>query len=764
MARPRRHVGNLPAETTSFVGRRRELADLKRRLTGARLVSLVGPGGVGKTRLALRAAGDLARGFKDGAWLVELADLSDPALVAEAFLAAHDVRNQSASEPLDVLLGHVAGKQALLVVDNCEHVLDAVGEVVNAVIRSSEGIVVLATSREPLGIGGESVVPVSPLQLPAAGERRELNELKLNEAVMLFVERSAAASGRFELTSSNSGAVSDLCRRLDGLPLAIELAAVRTRLLSVDQIVERLSDRFRLLTGGSRAALPRQQTLRTAIDWSHDLLSAEEQILLRRMGVFAGRFRLEDAEAVCTGDGLERAAVLDLVSSLIDKSLLVRDDGAAFAGFRLHETMREYARMKLEAAGEDEMLAERCVDHCLQTCTRSATDGSHLPEWLALIEFEFENARWAFRRCLRDGDASRAIDLAVSLGWYWITRATSEGVRWLDEVLATGGGTTQARAWVYLLRGYLAVLQGSSEAASSALERAVAAARESRQPVVQSSALSLAAIADNLAGDRRSAVRHLEDAEAIIGGGGDLGARLTYFQSRSLNGFFVGDLNEARSAAMEGAQISRETGAATTLALMLVNLGFAALMSGDIGEAKTRFAEALAVAREIDDRITQYYALIGLACATVRLRPATEAAQLMGAADGMRTETGVLLNPIFVRAIADAERTLVGKLGSQRLEAQREAGRAMTRESAIALAMGQAVVPSPPSKNEVLGKRQAEVARLVADGLSNKQIGARLFISEYTVDSHVRTILNRLGFNSRSQIAAWVAQDYDASG
>jgi len=744
-------------EATSFVGRRRELAELKRRLTGARLVSLVGPGGVGKTRLALRAASDLARGFKDGAWLVELAGLSDPALVAEAFLAAHDVRHQSAAEPLDVLLEHLAGKQALVVVDNCEHVLDAVGSVMSAVIRSSEGIRLLATSREPVGIGGESVSPVAPLELPLAGGRPEPNKLQVNEAVMLFVERAAAASGRFELTGSNSEAVADLCRRLDGLPLAIELAAVRTRLLSVDQIVARLSDRFGLLAGGSRAALPRHQTLRTAIDWSHDLLSADEQILLRRVGVFAGRFRLEDAEAVCVSGEMEVAGALDLMSSLVDKSLLVRDDGGGFAGYRMHETMREYARLRLDAAHESEMIADRCVDHYLSACRRSPTDGSQLPEWLGLIEFEFDNARWAFRRCLDKGDASRAIDLAVSLGWYWITRATAEGVRWLDEVLATGGGTTQARAWAYLLRGYLGVVQGSSEAAAPALERAIAAARESSQPVVESSALSLAAIADHLLGDRRSAVRHLEEAEAIIDREGDLGARLTFFQSRSLHAFFTGDVNEARSAATEGAQISRETGAATTLALMLVNLGFAALMSGDIGESKTRFQEALEVARDVDDRITQYYALSGLVCVTVRLKPAKEAAELLGAADGMRTATGVRLNPVFARAIADAERTLAGSLGAQRLEAQLRAGRALTRESAIALAMGETAASAPPPNDEMLGKRQAEVARLVAEGLSNKQIGARLFISEYTVDSHVRSILNKLGFDSRAQIAAWMA-------
>ena len=745
-------------EATSFVGRRRELAELRQRLTSARLVSLVGPGGVGKTRLALKAAGVLARGFKDGAWVVELAGLSDPALVAEAFLAAYDVRHQSASEPLGVLVAHLSGKQALLVVDNCEHLVAAVAELTEWLLTACPRLRVLATSREPLGIGGESVVPVPPLELPVVGGATGPNKLELNEAVMLFVERAAAASGRFELTTSNSAAVAELCRRLDGLPLAIELAAVRTRLLSVDQIVARLTDRFGLLTGGSKVALPRHQTLGTAIDWSHDLLSADEQILLRRAGVFAGRFRLEDAEAVCAGGDIDRAAVLDLMSSLVDKSLLVRDDGSAVAGFRMHETMREYSRMKLVAAHEDELIAGRCVDHFVETCRRSATDGSHLLEWLALIEFELENARWAFRRCLGKDDVPRAIDLAVSLGWYWITRATAEGVRWLDDVLATGAGTTQARAWVYLLSGYLAVLQGSAEAASAALDGAVAAARESSQPVVQSSALSLAAIADHLVGDPRSAVHHLEEAGAIIGEGGDLGARLTYFQSRSLHAFFTGDLNQAREAAMEGARISRETGAATSLGLMLVNLGFAALMTGEIGESKTRFEEALAVAREIDDRITQYYALSGLACVAVRLRPAKEAARLMGAAEGMRTQTGVRLNPVFALAVAGAERALAEKLGSQRLEAQMRAGRALPRESAIALAIGEQAGPSP-AKDQILGQRQAEVAGLVAEGLSNKEIGARLFISEYTVDSHVRTILNKLGFNSRTQIAAWVAED-----
>jgi DNA-binding CsgD family transcriptional regulator len=357
----------------------------------------------------------------------------------------------------------------------------------------------------------------------------------------------------------------------------------------------------------------------------------------------------------------------------------------------------------------------------------------------------------------------RASDLALSLGWYWITRATAEGVRWLDEVLATTGVASGERAWVYLVRGYLAVLQGAAGAASLTLERAVAAGRESGQLLVESSALSLAAIADNLAGDHVLAAGHLEEAKAAIGGENDLGARLTLLESRSLHGFFAGDLDVARSAAVEGVRLSRETGADTTLGQMLVNLGFADLMSDDLLEAKTMLEEALAVAIRVDDRISQYYGLAGLACVAARSRPARNAAPLLGASEAMRMATGARLNPVFARVVTEAQHELHSKLGKLRLESEMSAGKALSRESALAMALGQPV-RTAPAQDRGLGKRQAEVAQLVAQGMTNKQIGARLFISEYTVDSHVRSILNTLGFSSRSQIAAWVGDDARREG
>ncbi|HEY3437368.1 MAG TPA: NB-ARC domain-containing protein, partial [Actinotalea sp.] len=268
-----RRPGNLPAEATSFVGRRREQTELRTMLSSSRIISLVGPGGVGKTRLAVRAATDLARGFRDGAWLVGLAEVRDPASVTNAAVAALGLHDQSPAGTLPLLLSFVADKELLLVVDNCEHVLEAAAQLVTAVVEHAPGVRVILTSREPLSVPGEHVLPVPPLELPPSDDSAPLHQLRQNEAVTLFTERAAAASGAFELSAANRAAVVGVCRRLDGLPLAIELAAVRTRVLSAEQILSHLDDRFGLLTGGGRAALPRHQTLRTAIDWSHDLLA-----------------------------------------------------------------------------------------------------------------------------------------------------------------------------------------------------------------------------------------------------------------------------------------------------------------------------------------------------------------------------------------------------------------------------------------------------------------------------------------------------------
>jgi predicted ATPase/DNA-binding NarL/FixJ family response regulator len=762
MARPTRRPGNLPAEATSFIGRRRELAELRKKLTTARMVSLVGPGGVGKTRLAIRIGAGLARNFRDGAWLVELAKVRDPALIGNATLAALDLRDQAATEPRALLLSYLRDKQLLLVVDNCEHLLEAAAMLVADVLKAAPGVRVIATSREPLSIPGEHILPIPPLELPRAQADESLDQLRQNESVQLFTERASAASGRFELTASNQAPVVDLCRRLDGLPLAIELAAVRTRVLSAEQILDRLTDRFGLLTGGSRAALPRHQTLRTTIEWSHDLLGPDERTLLRRLCVFAGRFTLEDVESVCTSGELPAARQLDVLSSLVDKSLVMKEDTPGPACYRLHETMREFASLKLREAGEEESVELRCADYYVSRCRRSAEAARYgLVEWLEWMDLEIDNIRSVLRRCLGRADVTRGMDLATSVRWFWATRATTEGVRWLDELLAIGGGDPEAQAGAHFLRGFLAVLLVDPTAARPALERAAAADRGAGRLRPLAASLSMASIAANMAGDRASAKRLLDEAQAVVAGLDDVPAALAFLQARSLDGFFGGEIEAATSASSEGMRLSREVGDLYTLKVWLLNLGTAALIAGRLAAAKPLFAEALRIADQVDDRVQQAYLLDALGCLSAGSGQARLAARLLGAADSVRIASGARVMPFLSPQIARAEETAIAALGAPRFEAELNAGRRLSRDAAVRLALGEPGRVAPAASDSagagLLAKREAEVARLVADGLSNKEIGARLFISEHTVDSHVRSILNKLGCSSRAQIAAWIA-------
>lgn len=762
MARPTRRPGNLPAEATSFIGRRGALAELRKKLTTARLVSLVGPGGVGKTRLAIRIAADLKRRFRDGAWMVELAEVRDPALVGNATLAAVGLRDQAATDPRAHLLSYLRDKELLLVVDNCEHLLPGAALLVTDVLRAAPGVRVIATSREPLSVPGEHVFPIPPLELPRAQADEPLGQLRQNESVELFTERASAASGSFELTAANQAAVVELCRRLEGLPLAIELAAVRTRVLSAEQILDRLADRFGLLTGGSRAALPRHQTLRTTIEWSHDLLGSEERTLLRRLCVFAGRFTLEDVEPVCASDGVPAAHVLDVLSSLVDKSLVMKEDAPGPACYRLHETMREFAVLKLLEAGEEKVVELRCVEYYVSRCRRSEEGTRHgLVEWLRWMDLEIDNVRSVLRRCLTLGDIARGMDLAASLRWYWATRATTEGVRWLDEFLAIGLADPELQARAQYLRGFLAVLLVDPTAAKPSLEGAAAADREAGCLRPLAASLSMASIAANMAGDRASARRLLDEAQAVTARLGDVPAALPLLQARSLDGFFKGDLEAATSASSEGLRLSREIGDIYTLKVWLLNLGTAALIAGDLAASKPLFGEALRIAHQIDDRVQLAYLVAGLGCHAAGSGQERLAAQLLGAADTVRIGAGASVMPFLAPLVARAEASAIAALGASRFEADFKAGGRLSRDAAVRLALGDpgdvaAAAPNSAGAG-LLAKREAEVARLVADGLSNKEIGARLFISEHTVDSHVRSILNKLGCSSRAQVAAWMA-------
>ena len=762
VARPRHRVGNLPAEATSFVGRREELGEIRKKLTTARLVSLVGPGGVGKTRLALRVAADLARRFPDGAWWAELADVRDAPLVINAVVAALDLRDQAMTRPLQILTTYLEDKHLLLLLDNCEHLIGATAELVAEALRAAPGVRVIATSRQPLQVPGEQVVPVPPLELPAGHGIEPLSRLRQNEAVMLFTERAAAASGRFELTSSNQAAVVHLCRRLDGLPLAIELAAVRTRVLAVEQILDRLSDRFALLTGGGRAALPRHQTLRTTIDWSYELLTGRERALLRRLCVFAGRFTLEDVESVCASAELSATETLDMLTSLVDKSLVAKEDMGSVACYRLHETMREYAALKLRDAQEEALLEERCLEHYRATCLRSAEHARYrLIEWLRWADMEIDNVRAVLHRCVARGDSARGLDIAASMRYYWITHGTTESVRWLDQLLASGEGTPETLARAYYLRGWLSLLQGDAAAARPWIARAVATARETGRLEQLSESLSMAATVESVAGDLEAARRYLDEAEAMTPGLDDFPATIELVLSRAVHALFARDLETARAASFQGARLSREADDLYQVESMLRNLGLLAVMTGDIDGAKSRHVEALRLARQIDNRLAQYYGLAALGWHAASTGQARVAAQLLGAAEAAGTRAGADIMGPFVPLLAEGKEQAIGALGPSKFEAEFIAGKRLSREAALHLALGEPNQADGEGGGDArvgpLAKRELEVALLVADGLSNKQIGARLFISEPTVATHVRNIMNKLGVNSRAEIASWMA-------
>lgn len=762
MARPSHSLGNLPVEATTFIGRRRELGEIRNRLATSRLVTLVGPGGVGKTRLALRAAADLRRGFADGAWLVELADVRDAGHLVDAVLAALDLRDQAGAEPMQIVDARLQGQELLLVIDNCEHLIGPAADLVTAVLRGSPGVRVLTTSREPLQVAGEQVFPVSPLELPPEGAEESLAQFRQNDAATLFAERAGAASGAFELTTSNQAAVAALCRRLDGLPLAIELAAVRTRLLTVQEILDRLGDRFALLTVGRRAALPRHQTLRLAIDWSFDLLTESEQVLLRRLCAFAGRFTLADIEGVCVSEEMPAAGMFDLLASLLDKSLVMREDLRGAACYRLHETMRAYASLKLHEAGEEDLLAERCIEHYRVSCLRSADDARYrLVEWLAWAELEIDNLRAVLQQCLSRGDIPRGLDIAASMRYYWVTHGTSEAMRWLDQLLSSEDATPPTLVRACYLRGWLSLLQGEPVAGRPWIARALATARQHGQRALLSESLSLAVTNEDVIGDHQAAQRYLDEAESITSTLDEFPAAIELLLAQYVHALFQGDMETANTVAVEGVSLSGAAGDLYQVEAMHRHLGMVAILSGDNGAANTHFVEALQVARRIDNRLAQSYGLATSAWYAGDRGRHRAAAQLLGAAETAAAQTGAgILGPLLPFLAAARDQALKA-LGASPFASEYALGVQSSREAALRLALGETTPaeasPSGATGVGPLAKREVEVAQLVAEGMSNKQIGVRLFISDATVASHIRHIMDKLGFNTRSQIAAWMA-------
>jgi predicted ATPase/DNA-binding CsgD family transcriptional regulator len=759
--------GNVPAELTSFIGRRHQLQEVKSALTGARMVTLVGPGGVGKTRLALRSATDLGRGIADGVWLVELAGLQDPELVTKAVMTSLGLRDESSRWPVSRLIEYVAPRRLLLVLDNCEHLLDASAVLADAVLREAPLLRILATSRQALGVPGETVVQVGPLSVPDADGRLTPERLRQSEAAALLVERAREAGAAFDVTPDNLVAVVELARRLDGIPLAIELAAVRLRTLGLDQLVERLNDRFGLLVGGARTGPLRHQTLEATIAWSHDLLGPDERAVLRRLAVFAGSFSLEAAERVGQAGAATPTGVMDVLASLVERSFVVREGTSGTARYRLHETMREFALLRLREADEEAAAREAHLSFYSGLCrstefdTEEADPVSQLAS-LDSLEVEADNVRVALRHCLADPDAvDVGLTMAAGLGQYWRYRAVTEGAYWIDALLDRRGGDDAIRSRALFVKVSLAVVQGDHGTGLEAAAEAAAIARRLRDDPLLVRILANQAALQVLAGDLPAARASSADANAVATHLGDDMSSIVAAQSEAFIASIDGDFVRMRDVGLAAASLCRRRNEPFMLSTHLTSAGIGALMLGEHAPAEAALIDALHASLAIDDRPGLVMRMEILASSAAMAGRAQRAAELLGASEMLRLQFGAQTSPFTSPLVEKAQEQAKSTLGGARYIAAVEAGARLDREGALGLAMGKKVAretaPAIDRPANPLGKREREVAELIAEGLSNKEIATRLFLSERTVETHVYNILNKLGFNSRVNIASWVS-------
>ncbi|HEY8285561.1 MAG TPA: DUF6788 family protein [Chloroflexota bacterium] len=753
---PETAPNNLPAPLTSFIGRRRELVSLRVLLRPAaevgaretddampptRLVTLTGPGGSGKTRLALRLADwllDEPGIYPDGIWLADLASLADPALVPKRVARALDIQEEAACPLTETLMKHLANKRLLLLLDNCEHLLDGCAALTHTLLASCPGLRILATSRAALGVPGEQPWPVPPLSLPAADAAGPVGHLLESEAARLFLERARIHRPDLTVTEVNARTIARICRQIEGIPLALELAAARMNVLSLEQIAARLDESFRLLTGGPRTAPTRQRTLRATLDWSYNLLSEPERILLRRLAVFAGGCDLDAAEAVCGGEGLAEDEVLDLLTGLIRQSLAWVDETAAAARYRLLETVRQYGQTHLTASGEFSALERRHTTFYLGVveAAEPALTGAEQAEWLARLDREHDNLRAVLHRAREQGDSLVGLRVAGALWRFWFTRGyLSEGRLWLAVALnlpaSTATDLTLMRAKALNGAGSLAYYQGDYAEALAHYEQALALYRALGNTRGVAALLGNVGLVVKEQGDYDQAARLYEDSLATYRDLEDTRGMANALNNLGIVAGDQGDYGRATALHEESLALKRTLGDSRGIVTSLNNLGAIAIDQGDYARAKVLHEESLALARVLDnrrstvvslhnlariahaqgldaqavdlyrqcltlcrplgDRISLAQALEGLASCACPRQEFHRAARLYGAAERLREAASVPARPLAAgdRSSYDRDQALVrSALGVAAVTAAWAEGRALTVDQAVELALG----------------------------------------------------------------------------
>ena len=763
---------NLPAQRTGFVGRVREMLEVKRALAMTHLLTLTGTGGLGKTRLALEVARDLVGAYPDGVWLVELAPLSEGKLLPQAVADALSVEELPGRSLADALVDALRKKQLLVVLDNCEHLIGAAARLADVLLSSCPHLRIVATSREALGVEGEFVWRVEPLSVPDAprdGDRDAhrapaAGELERYDAVRLFVERARRYAPQLELGSENAGAVAQICRGLEGMPLAIELVAARMDVLAEEQIAERLDRALGMLTSGIRTANPRHQTLRATLSWSIEFLGGPEQRLFGRLSVFAGDFSLEAAEAVGEGEGLGRSDVLESLLMLMDKSLAVAGPtGDGGARYRLLEPVRQYASERLEESGEADAFRGRHAEFFL-TLAEEAEQGlweSEQGGWLDRLEAEHDNMRAALSWSL-ESEPETALRLAGALARFWEIRSHHlEGSRWIEAALRKSDHADEStRAKALSEAGTFAWHRGDYEQATVFHGEALALYRELGDESNAAFALLCLGAQDSEKGELDRAKTFYEEALVLsreLGDKRNIGYALHNLADVARN---TGHYEQARALGMEAVSVSQEMDDRWSEARNLVWLGLVtAYMSDDYEEAAGFLEKGLALIREVGDWEWVAYALESFAVLAGAKGQGERAARLWGAAEALRKSIGAPLPPKNRTDYGRSVAAVRSQLGEAQWEAAFAQGLAMSAEEAAEYALSKEVahaVERPLTGGETgmpLTRREREVAALVAQGLSTRQIAQELVISERTVDKHVANLLKKLNLRSRNQVA-----------
>jgi predicted ATPase/DNA-binding CsgD family transcriptional regulator len=767
-----RRTDNLPAEVTRFIGRTRALGQVRDALGRYRLVTLRGVGGVGKTRLALQVAAMVRRSFDDGVWLVELSSLRNTELLARTVAATLGVPDQASDDPLDLLADYLADRHLLLILDTCEHLVDACALLSEVLLRAAPRLKILATSREPLDVMGEQSLLIAPLEVPLEVPPEVPLEAPAevsgasapvagSEAVLLFLDRAEAMVPGFALTPANEQAVAQLCRSLDGIPLALELAAVRLRSMSLEQVVARIDDRFRFL-GTARSSENRHQTLRAAVDWSYELCTAEEQLLWARLSVFPGDFDLDAAEQVCTGNVLTDGSLFHVLGRLVEKSVvLCEQDGRRY---RLLDTIREYGTEQLAVRGETEGLLRRHRDHYLNLAEQAAAGqfGADQVAWLVRLQHETHNLRVAMDYSYATpGEEDRGLRMTVLLRHYWLIRGLfAEGRRWHDLALSLGRDTADG-AWAIYGAGVLAVQQGDYAAAGPLLSRAAELAgrladRDLAVQVMTGQGMALFHSGD-VDGGRAWFERALA-SHAIIGYSEPFALSVLARLATAL--FLIGEFERAISLCEESLRRSDELTDTWNRGTALWVRGATRWVSGETDLAIEDALASLSIKESMGDlhSITQSIDLLAVCLATKG--EFVRAAELCGAGDALwkMLRTPQQAGPHYAAARQSGADACRQALGEERFEAARRRGLSLSVSEAIALARSEPSAPSVRAPANPLTRRELEIAGLVTEGLGNREIAERLVLSKRTVDAHIEHIFAKLGFSSRAQIAVWFSR------